>query len=864
MKQKDERLAALKAAKALWDKEASHTASLNAVAFYQEVSILYDVSPLSPKPGAVAEDLLSALYPADARIVVSTDLRNMRLLTCGDFDLQVRESMRGVYFKVNALTRDPSGFKGGVCDSDCGLDYVMLEMDKTPLKDQSLLWSSLIAAGLPVVSLVHSGGKSLHAILRLNAADSDDYAQRAVALLRLIANFIPDTTSINRSRYTRLPGCIRAEKERAMQSLYYLRGDAPPWTPDLPCNDIIGSLTKDLLPPPSRVLIEGTDPYTPGGGKRPEAETKAIQKWVRENPFHGDLNVGDLISSLGWSPHPKQEEEAAWKHFVRCPWHARHTNAGMSDGAKDAYVYEWKSKSEFRYAFHCSHETCLLSRDNITHFFEEVKENHPEELKDAIQPWPDVTSEFATLPDEDELSPAPVEAEEAPTVTDSGTLLHQPVSEWNNALLFESLHGKTVRYLQDEELWVLWEGKRWRDDDREIIRERAKDVTRLRLKNAASDDIAEDARRYGSATAIDGLVKNVRSIPAISSSSEDFDLDPWLLGNTNGILDLRTGKLRPAKTDDMIRSQTKVAYKPDALCPRWLQHLRETHPNTPEVARFLQVWFGYTLTGMVSEEKILIFYGSGKNGKSTIVDTIHEMLGSYAGVAAKSLLLANPKGEDPKAATPALVDLKGRRMVTLSETDVDAKVSESSIKEVTKGEPITARKLHGNNITFRSKAKIILSSNHRPKVYGTDEGIWRRLVLIYFGENFEGREDHTLKEVITSEAEGILAWAVQGSLIWQEEGLVIPECIRKDTAEYRREEDLLSMFLEENTVKEAGARSCRKELYARYVSWVHDSGLRPFARPNFNRKLIDKGINSVKIHGFEHWVGFSLKEEVLS
>jgi len=854
-----------------WEHAVAAISSQNCLQFHADVLLLYGeaISPVKPgNPEQQTAQQLTALFPPEAKVAVSTNLSKVVTIHPGSQPPQ-RASTKGVYFKVNALIRPPSGSNGGVCDSDTGFDLVMLELDAASMPAQRSLWSSLIALGLPVVSLTFSGGKSLHAILRVNAATREEYRTCASALLGLLAPFAPDITSKNPSRYTRLAGCSKIGKSKTtVQEMSYLNPDAAVWTPDLPCNDLIRSFHEGLLPLPPCPTYDGGTREPGSGQKRSEAQIKAIRKWAKENPVNGDLSVEDLLNNIGWSSHHKQgveateKDSAAWKHFIRCPWADTHTGSGANDGPKDAYIHEWRNDTRFRWTFHCSHNTCQHHGHHIGDFFTMVEQEHPGAIAAATTPWPDLTAEFETLPDD---APEPLGTTEGEADTGKlAELMRSRITEPNLSAAFVAINQSSARFIHDEGEWVLWDQGRWLRDDREQVRQRVKSILAARMKRARGPEEEEALLRFDNSKGIDSLIKYTRSEPAISASSDEFDQDPWVIGCTNGILDLRTGQLSPPTPGVMMRNQVNVAYNPDASCPRWTRHLDETHPGKPEIGAFLQRWFGYCLTGDTSEAKIVVFYGVGRNGKSTIVDALHAIMGDYCGVAAKPLLLCNPKGDDPTAASPAVVDVKGKRIMTLSETSVDAKISEDSIKLLTGGEAITGRRMREGYITFRSQAKIIFSSNHRPRIQGTDEGIWSRMILVKFPESFKGREDYALKETIQSELEGIFAWMVQGCAIWQEKRLSIPPVIVRDTAEYRRDEDIINLFLDENTSTDPDARCPRKDAYVRYQTWVRDSGLKPMSRPNFNRRLLDKGVGTVKRDGYEHWVGFALKEEELA
>jgi len=853
-----------------WERVVAATSTENCTLFHADVSLLYGeaVSPVKPgTPEQQTTQQLATLFPPDAKVVTSTNLSRVTTVYPGEHP-PARSSSKGVYFKVNSLIRPPSGPEGGVCDADTGFDLVMLELDKASISAQRLLWSSLIALGLPVVSLTFSAGKSLHAILRVNADTREAYRDAALTLLGLLTPFAPDGTSKNPSRYTRLAGCSRTGKTKStVQALTYLNPDAPVWTPDLPCNDLIRSFHEGLLPLPPCPAWNGEAREPGSGQKRSEAQIKAIRTWAKDHPFNGDLSVEDLLGNIGWASHPKQgvnateKDSAAWKHFIRCPWADTHTGAGAADGPKDAYIHEWRNDAKFRWTFHCSHNTCQHHGHHIGDFFAAVEQEHPGAISAATTPWPDLTAEFEVLSDDSEEL---LSTTEGGSDTALGDAFKGPIDEPTLASAFEICYRSQVRFVHDEGKWAIWDGMAWGGEKKEQIRERAKKVLTARMKRAADPDEENAVRRFNNSKGIDSLLKYVRSEPSISADSGDFDQDPWLIGCTNGVLDLRTGELSPADPKRMMRSRVNVAYNPKAQCPRWIRHLHEIHPNSPETGQFMQRWTGYCLTGDVSEEKIAVFYGDGSNGKSTIINVLNNILGDYHGIAAKSLLLVGPGGEDPSAANPAMMALKGKRVVALSETSQDVKISEDSIKTLTGKEPITARTLYKDFSTFRTQAKIILSSNHRPRIRGTDRGIWRRIILISFHENFEDRKDAALETTINSELEGIFAWMVQGAMMWQETGLNIPACILRDTENYRKEEDDVFQFLEQCASRDEEARTSRRDAYARYQVWARECGLHQMSRPVFNKRLLGMRIRNVKRDGYDYWAGFSLKEEELA
>jgi putative DNA primase/helicase len=208
----------------------------------------------------------------------------------------------------------------------------------------------------------------------------------------------------------------------------------------------------------------------------------------------------------------------------------------------------------------------------------------------------------------------------------------------------------------------------------------------------------------------------------------------------------------------------------------------------------MQRVLGYTLTGDTREHAFFVFYGAGANGKSTLLNTGRTILGDYAKDTPSQTLLVQRYEGIPND----LARLHGARLVTAIETDAGKQLAESRIKQITGGDTVTARFLYGECFEYLPQFKLFMATNHRPRIQGTDEGIWRRVHLIPFEVAIPKHEqDPALGEKLRAEAPGILRWMVEGSMAWQQNGLAMPSKVRQATAGYRAEEDLLARFLDE-------------------------------------------------------------------
>jgi putative DNA primase/helicase len=264
-------------------------------------------------------------------------------------------------------------------------------------------------------------------------------------------------------------------------------------------------------------------------------------------------------------------------------------------------------------------------------------------------------------------------------------------------------------------------------------------------------------------------------------------------------------------------------FDPCAPCPRWLQFLQEVFDNDADLADFIPRAVGYSLTGDTSEQSIYFCLGRGANGKSRFFAGVRYVLGPYAYDAPFSTFEASARATIPND----LAALGGRRFVTVSETAENMRLNEARIKALSGCDPITARFLNQEFFTFTPTCKLWLAVNHKPRVTDDSLGFWRRVKLIPFTRTFQGADDDKhLDEKLRAEAQGILAWAVRGTLEWQQRGLEPPNAVRAATDEYRTESDPLAEFMSARCVQGEQLRVTASGLYKAYAEWAKATGLR--------------------------------------
>lgn len=427
-----------------------------------------------------------------------------------------------------------------------------------------------------------------------------------------------------------------------------------------------------------------------------------------------------------------------------------------------------------------------------------------------------------------------------------------------------AIYGDRLRYDHTRQRWLVWDGVRWQPDidgKREIL---ALDVARRRLAEAASEDDKEKRNRLAkwaiaseNRQRIDSALHLARTQPPISTTHDQLDRDPWMLACANGVVDLRTGELRPGRQEDLITLSTGVTYTPGATCDRWLRFLNEVFRGDADLIAFIKRAIGYTLTGHTSEQCLFLCHGTGANGKTVFLSTLRMVMGEYGINTRFDTFIEERNGSIPND----VAALRGARLVTASEVSEGKRLNEGRIKSLTGQDPITARFLHGEFFTFQPTFKLWLAANHKPIIRGTEEAIWRRVRLIPFTAYFPpGQADPNLTDELAKETPGILAWAVQGCLEWQRQGLGMASAVKEATAQYRAESDILAAFLDERTEQGDGLKVRASELYAAYKEWCESNGEHPMTGTAFGRRMVERGFERLKSRTCYLYVGLRVRE----
>lgn len=342
----------------------------------------------------------------------------------------------------------------------------------------------------------------------------------------------------------------------------------------------------------------------------------------------------------------------------------------------------------------------------------------------------------------------------------------------------------------------------------------------------------------------------------LSVKADELDANPLLVGTPSGVIDLTTGQQREHRREDRITKRIACDYDPAARAPLWDAFVRRIMGSDRELTAYLQTICGYMLSGKRGEHALPVFHGSGKNGKSTFLGIVQTLMGDYAGTAAPGLLL-HRKDADQLASIAAL---RGLRLVVASESGETERLDESRVKLITGGDRLTGRALYQNFVEFTPTHLAILQTNHRPRVSGTDDGIWRRLKLVPFAVTIpENERDPELPSKLRAELPGILAWCVEGWRMYQAHGFREPEAVAVATGAYRSTSDQVGQFVNERCVIGQEHTATSSGLYNSYRIWCAENGEPVMSNKAFSLKLCERpGLVKVKQPSGMTWRGLAI------
>jgi putative DNA primase/helicase len=385
------------------------------------------------------------------------------------------------------------------------------------------------------------------------------------------------------------------------------------------------------------------------------------------------------------------------------------------------------------------------------------------------------------------------------------------------ALSFVDQHADDLRYVALWNKWLEYDGTRWRLDETIVALDLARKICREKAADCKRKDLIR--RALASAKTASAVLQLSRADRRIAATADQWDADPWALNTPTGMVELKTGKVRPHRRDDYMTKLTAVA--PGGDCPLWHAFLNRITNGDEELQRFLQRLCGYALTALTVEHALFFAHGSGANGKTVFISTIAGILNDYHCAAPIETFTASKTDRHPTE----LADLHGARLVTATETEEGRNWAESRIKMLTGGDKVKARFMRQDLFEYVPQFKLLIAGNHKPRLRSVDEAIKRRVNLIPFVVTIPPKErDKDLGEKLKAEWPGILSWMIEGCMEWQRMGLQPPTAVQEATAQYIAGEDTLAAWIEECCELAANYWERTQTLFASWTGWADRSG----------------------------------------
>lgn len=614
------------------------------------------------------------------------------------------------------------------------------------------------------------------------------------------------------SAYEALAAALNLQHDRSCADtarLFYLprhpaRGPAPEAV-------ILGGSPCDIFALPS-VLESSRHQRARPSGRFPRRDEQSITFTAPDTGEVFDLHAWgqsyakrfELVTAL----HARRPEVfigrvVDGKHHLRCVNADAHTTVD-----KDAATFAMNASQSQKGAFvhHCRHAHC----DGLEHltFVCLMLEQGWLSIEDLTDP--------AFLRDEDQ----PVE-----------------LTEHGVAQIFADRNRSSLRYCHTAGAWYHWSGHHWKQNNTKLAFTGARRLVASLNRDALPNILAST----GKAAFAAAVERFAQADETLAVTADVWDQDPLLLGTPAGVVELRTGILRPARRDDLITKITAVAPADIAECPNWLAFLKQATAGDDGLVEFLRRWCGYCLTGLTREHALLFVYGPGGNGKGVLLNTVGGILGDYAVTAAMDTFTAAKGDRHPTD----LAMLAGARLVMTTETEEGQAWAEARIKALTGGDPITARYMRRDFFTYVPSFKLTISGNHKPALRNVDDAARRRFNVVPFLQKPEV-PDPTLSEKLRAEWPAILRWMVEGCLAWQRDGLQRPKVVIEATAEYFAEQDLQAQWVEECCECDKLGGESSANLYASWRTFATGRSEDPHSLNWFSSRLERQGFRRAK------------------
>lgn len=393
------------------------------------------------------------------------------------------------------------------------------------------------------------------------------------------------------------------------------------------------------------------------------------------------------------------------------------------------------------------------------------------------------------------------------------------------------------RYVPPWHRWLRWDGMRWREDSAGRVFGHIRELVRGFVTGGKAE------RNTAHAAFVSGVERLLRADQRIVVLPEQLDADPWLLNTRSGIVDLRTGALRPHDRAALMTKVTGATIDPTQGAELWAQFIADITRGDLDLAAYLQRLAGYCATGVTTEDLLVYKFGPGANGKSSFAEAVAHALGDYARQFPPEVLMEARGERHPTE----IAQFMGVRLAITSEPSASATWNDSRVKALTGDKMLSARFMRGDFFEFERTHKTLVLGNHMPRLNEVTHAMRRRVQMVPFKAVFTPTPGPGMRERLREEAAGaILAWIVEGARQWLAMGTAPPAAVRDLTAEYLADQDVFGQWLEDGCERDGKASERSSDLHKSYTAWCERAGVRPESSVRFSATLKAAGFDKRK------------------
>lgn len=419
-----------------------------------------------------------------------------------------------------------------------------------------------------------------------------------------------------------------------------------------------------------------------------------------------------------------------------------------------------------------------------------------------------------------------------------------PPTEQTVMRMFTERNRDEYRYNHDSKTWLVWRKHRWREDGKQTVFAAILELCRSLGQGSTLNKI-----RFARA-----VEEGCRAQPEFATISTEWDADPWLLGTPGGVVELKTGRLRDGRPEDMVSKIVAITPAAKATCPKWVKFINEVLADKVDNIAFFQRFCGYSLTGLTREEMLLFVAGKPGTGKGTATKTILSIMRDYALTVPVTMFTDTGW----RALEYYRAKLPGRRIILASEPEKGATWSDAFVNELTGSDMLSARHPAGKPFDFDPTHKLVIHGEQVPELKSVSTGLKRRLGIMPFNHAPEA-PDPNLKEALKLERPGILRWLIEGCSEWQRIGLAPPPDVKNAVDEYFARQDAVARWIGEACEQWSTARTQPKDLLASYNAWADKAFEKRLNYNGLHDALKKKNFDQTTIHGTNYVHGIAVK-----